>query len=173
MQNKKIFSDPARDCWDNPIYPIHGLRTPREEIALPERPKIHSHSQIFKYGRSIFCLPHRPNFSDIFDLCLHWVPVVCDPIYPLGKALGRRIGHFWEQITKWHFHSAPKEDIWLKKFQIPFRLQGLKSVILAIFQRGPEWPCPVTGALKNPSLDLKSSFWFSFLWTPSNSGRGN
>ena len=54
----------------------HGLRTPREEIAFTARPKIHSHSQIFRYGRSIFCLPHRPNFSDIFDLCLHWVSVV-------------------------------------------------------------------------------------------------
>ena len=25
---------------------------------------------------SVFCQPHRPNFSDIFDLCLHWVSVV-------------------------------------------------------------------------------------------------
>ena len=55
---------------------IHGLRTPREEIAFTARPKIHSHSQIFRYCGSIFCLPHRPNFSDIFDLCLHWVSVV-------------------------------------------------------------------------------------------------
>ena len=54
----------------------HGLRTPREEIAFTARPKIHSHSQIFRYGRSIFCLPHRPKFSDFFDLCLHWVSVV-------------------------------------------------------------------------------------------------
>ena len=54
----------------------HGLRTPREERAFTARPKIHSHSQIFSYGRSIFCLPHRPNFSDFFDLCLHWVSVV-------------------------------------------------------------------------------------------------
>ena len=54
----------------------HGLRTPREEIAFNARPKIHSHSQIFRYGRSIFCLPYRPNFSDIFDLCLHRVFVV-------------------------------------------------------------------------------------------------
>ena len=54
----------------------HGLRTPREEIAFTARPKIHSHSQIYRYGGSIFCLPHRPNFSDIFDLCLHWVSVV-------------------------------------------------------------------------------------------------
>ena len=56
----------------------HGLRTLREEKAFTARPKIHSHSQIFRYGRSIFCLPLRPNFSDIFDLCLHWVSVVRD-----------------------------------------------------------------------------------------------
>ena len=54
---------------------IHGLRTPREEIAFTARPKIHSHSQIFRYSRNIFCLPHWPNFSDIFDLCLHRVSV--------------------------------------------------------------------------------------------------
>ena len=54
----------------------HGLRTPREEIAFTARPKIHSHSQIFGYGQSIFCLPHRPNLSDIFELCLRWVSVV-------------------------------------------------------------------------------------------------
>ena len=54
----------------------HRLRTPREEIAFTARPKIQSQPQIFRYGRSIFCLPHRPNFSDIFDLCLLWVSVV-------------------------------------------------------------------------------------------------
>ena len=54
----------------------HGLRTLGEEIDFTARPKIHSHSQIFRYGRSIFCLPHRPKFSDFFDLCLHWVSVV-------------------------------------------------------------------------------------------------
>ena len=54
----------------------HGLWTPREEIAFTARLKIQS--QIFRYGRSIFCLPHRPNFSDISDLCLHWVSVVRD-----------------------------------------------------------------------------------------------
>ena len=50
----------------------HGLRMPREEIAFTAWPKIQSQSQIFRYGRSIFCLPHRPNFSYIFDLCLQW-----------------------------------------------------------------------------------------------------
>ena len=54
----------------------HGLRTPREEITFTARPKIQSQSQIFRNSRSIFCLPHRPNFSDIFDLYLHWVSVV-------------------------------------------------------------------------------------------------
>ena len=49
---------------------------PREEIAFTAWPKIHSHSQIFRYSRNIFCLPHRPNFSDIFDLCLYWMSVV-------------------------------------------------------------------------------------------------
>ena len=55
---------------------IHGLQTPSEKIAFIARPKIKSQSQIFRYGRSIFCLPHRSNFSDIFDLCLHQVSVV-------------------------------------------------------------------------------------------------
>ena len=49
----------------------HGVRMPRKEIAFTAQPKIHSHYQIFKYGRSIFCPTHRPNFLDIFDLCLH------------------------------------------------------------------------------------------------------
>ena len=40
------------------------------------QPKIKSQSQIFRYGRSIFCLSHRHKFSDFFDLCLHWVSIV-------------------------------------------------------------------------------------------------
>ena len=70
----------------NNLHPTtHGLRTPREEIAFTARPKIQSQSQIFRYGGSLFCLPHRPNFSDIFDLCLHWVSVVrVKLIFPLG-----------------------------------------------------------------------------------------
>ena len=46
----------------------HGLRTPREEIAFTTAwPKIQSQSQIFRYGRRIFCLPslgvHSPRYS--------------------------------------------------------------------------------------------------------------
>ena len=55
---------------------FQGLWTPREEIAFTARPKVQSQSQIFRYGGSKFCLPHRPKFPDIFDLCLHWVSVV-------------------------------------------------------------------------------------------------
>ena len=54
----------------------HGLRTPRVDKAFTAQPKIHYHSQILRYGRSKFCLPFRPNISDIFDICLHWVSVV-------------------------------------------------------------------------------------------------
>ena len=43
------------------------LQTAGEEIAFTAQPKIKSQSQIFRYGRSIFCLPHRPKFSDFFE----------------------------------------------------------------------------------------------------------
>ena len=36
-----------------------------KEKTFTTRPKINSHYQISRYGRSIFCLRHRPNFSDI------------------------------------------------------------------------------------------------------------
>ena len=71
------FRVDVKKIWKLPgVKTAHGVRTPREEIAFTARPKIHSHSQSFRYGQSIFCLPHRPNFSDIFNLCLHWVFVV-------------------------------------------------------------------------------------------------
>ena len=57
---------------------MHILRTPREEIAFTAWPKIHFHSQIFRYDQSIFCLPHRPNISDSFNFCLHLLGV-CSP----------------------------------------------------------------------------------------------
>ena len=91
----KIFSDDASQClvffslinkckkryqrqsticaWDDKW---HGLRTPGEEIAFTARPKINSHSQIFRYGQSIFCLPHRPKLSE-----LHCVSVVRDMVF--------------------------------------------------------------------------------------------
>ena len=38
-------------------------------------------------------------------------------------------------------------------------MQGLKSAILAISQTGPGWHCPVSAALKNPSLDFKKKIF--------------
>ena len=43
----------------------------RDEITFTAQPKIQSQPQLFRYGRSIFCLPHWPTFSDIFSLCLN------------------------------------------------------------------------------------------------------
>ena len=51
------------------------------------RPKIHSHSQIFRYGRSIFCLLHLPNFVEIFELFLHWVFVVRAFMFAKGQLI--------------------------------------------------------------------------------------
>ena len=81
MFRNVVWSETAESCLNkttnNDAYGAdHGLRTPGEEIAFTARPKINSQSQIFRYGRSIFCLPHRPKFSDFFDLCVHWVSVV-------------------------------------------------------------------------------------------------
>ena len=48
-------------------------------------------------------------------------------------------------------------------------MQGLKSAILAIFQKGPGWLYPVSTALKNPSLDFKIIFvlcFYEFLAMP-------
>ena len=42
----------------------HGLRMPREEVVFTTLPDFHSLSRISRYGRSIFCLPHQPNFSE-------------------------------------------------------------------------------------------------------------
>ena len=74
---------------------LHGLlRMPGEEIAFTAWPKINSHSQIYRYGQSIFCLPHRPKFSCLFDLCLHWVSVVQSMTEAVFLTLGwRRRSH--------------------------------------------------------------------------------
>ena len=73
---------------------------PREEIAFTARPKIHSQSQIFRYSRSIFCLSHRPNFSDILDLCLHWVSVQCPQSVIRTDVMSLNIRGF--RFRRWH-----------------------------------------------------------------------
>ena len=42
-----------------------------------------------------------------------------------------------------------KDVIWPQK--ILNYMHGLKSAISAILQKGLEWPCPVSGAIKNAS----------------------
>ena len=46
----------------------HRLRTPSEDITFTAKPKIYSHSQIFWYCQSIFCLPHRHKFLRFMPL---------------------------------------------------------------------------------------------------------
>ena len=41
---------------------IHELRTPREKIAFIAEPKIHSHSQILRYGQRIYFVCHMARF---------------------------------------------------------------------------------------------------------------
>ena len=65
----KIQSNFVSSPWklDNPPYHTILASTeyggPERKLVFTARPKIHFHSQIFRYGRSIFCLPHRPNFQ--------------------------------------------------------------------------------------------------------------
>ena len=49
-----------------------------------------------------------------------------------------------------NFQSTLKEGIGLKQFLNYMR--GLKRAILAIFQKGLGWPCPVGPALENASI---------------------
>ena len=105
------------------------------------------------------------------------VNVVCErPLIPFilsDKDLDgaeQSLRHFLDKFIQWHFHTSSKE-VCLKKNSN--YMQGLKSAILAIFQTGPGWPCPISTALKNPLLDFKKYFCFGFLWIPSSAGRQN
>ena len=62
--NKRKESCCLKKAFMQKLRGIHGLRMPIEEIAFTSQPKIYSHSQIFRYSGSIFCLPYRPNFPD-------------------------------------------------------------------------------------------------------------
>ena len=63
-------------------------RTTDAQRRISVLPKIHSHSQIFRYDQSIFCLSHRPNFSDIFG-CQQSVPAMIT---------GKSCFHYKEQV---------------------------------------------------------------------------
>ena len=117
----------------------HELRTPREEIAFTAWPKIQSKSQIFKYSRSIFCVPHRPNFSDIFNLYLHWVSVVCGQIY---------VESFFSKI---HIPHNSLIYIW-NIFQVFFFINLLKYFCLKVTGNCPDYLSLFKVILKNWKL---------------------
>ena len=124
----------------------HELRTPGEEIAFTAQPKIHSHSQIFRYGLIIFCLPHRPKISDFFDICLHWVSVVRG-----------RWDTFWRKIIKCHFHIASKVVIWHQSF----KRSGKKVPFWQFFFEKPGWPFPVSFGPQKGIIASEKVFLFS------------
>jgi hypothetical protein len=69
--------------------------------------------------------------------------------YPLELALGRSLIHILDKFSKGTIHSMSNEVIWPPK--ISNFMHGLKSAILAIFQKSADWldwPCPVSAALK-------------------------
>ena len=90
----------------------------------------------------------------IFVQLPHFEMIQFVHLYPLGQSLR----HILDKVTYWHFQSTSKEVIWPKEFLN--YMHGLKSAILAIFQKGLGWPCPVSAAHKNASQHLKNSFSF-------------
>ena len=101
---------------------LHGLRTPGEEIAFTAGPKIHSHSQIFSYGRSIFYLPYRPKISDFFDR----VSVVRDCL-----------------VTK--LITKNQRSSWLKFHENWFN-DGFGGLFFCLFSSHLQYKCVVTSA---------------------------
>ena len=67
------------------------------------------------------------------------------------------------KVQKGLFLSTSNEVIWPKKNSNC--MHGLKSAILAIFQKSADWldwPCPVSAALQNSSQDFFSLLYFNF-----------
>ena len=56
-------------------------------------------------------------------------------------------------------HRNPKQKDFFNSHLTKF-LAWVKGAILAIFQNGMEWLCPVNGALKNPLQEFKKYFCF-------------
>ena len=68
-------------------------------LKKSHRKKTHQHISSNKLwnGQSIFYLPHRPKFSDLFDLCLHWVSVVRANKYSLLLRCYHILNENWAQ----------------------------------------------------------------------------
>ena len=68
------------------------------------------------YCRSIFCLPHRLNFADIFDLCLHWVFVVRATDSALEfQAKGDMAWYYTYWILVYRKNSLQLTQPWIKQ----------------------------------------------------------
>ena len=76
-----------------PSWRIHGLRTLWEALAFTTRPKIHSHSQIFRYDWSIFCLPFAS--AQVSDLWFMPSMGVCSPWWNPWNV---KVNHNWKII---------------------------------------------------------------------------
>jgi hypothetical protein len=85
----------------------------------------------FRYGRRIFCLPYRPNFSDIFDLCLYWVSVVC------GSDNCERHGK-----TKLHNYDNYQKTAWwlTDKYVLDDCLKNAKQMLVNWLRNAREMP---------------------------------
>ena len=131
----------GQNLWD------HGLRTPREEIPFTARPKTQSQSQIFRYGGSIFCLPHRTNFPDIFDLCLHWVSVVRGITPPLLQ--------FSANIKEDSPLTAAAAERWITKARLCMDIAWtLKNIILCTPSDSVMWICVARLPLRSLQIQL-------------------
>ena len=95
---------------------------------------------IYLYCRSIFCLPHWPNFSDIFNLCLHWVSVVRGSPHVFGNFFHEIVCcylYWWFRIinkqTKFHFQSLAFLHVFESKFAKMLHSEnGLKWLFLPL-----------------------------------------
>ena len=65
---------------------ITDYERPERKFSSLHGRKFNPNPKFLSTAEAYFCLPHRPNFSDIFDLCLHWVSVVRDFAQLLKKA---------------------------------------------------------------------------------------
>ena len=95
----------------------HGLQTPGEEISFTARPKINSHSQIFRYGRGIFCLPHRPKFLHINIQVLYFDKKKV--LHNLNLLVWVKFQLAWLKMTHLSIGFGPKPNKWFRSLTIP------------------------------------------------------
>ena len=125
-----------------------------------------------KMGPLQFCFPvcleiHRnPKQKEFFNSCEGFLRL---SLLSTWIARGWSPRHIFDKVPKWHFLSTSNKGIWSKK-NSNF-MQGLKSAILAIFQIGLGWLCPVSAALKNPSKEFNNHFCFGCRLIPKKTGR--